>query len=170
MRIVVLSDTHMPQRAPRLPEALVREIETADALIHAGDFTSYVTFLDFKAFEKPFYAVRGNMDDGDIAHELPDQLIFDLEGKHIALTHGWGAPDDLELRVIRRLQNENPDVIIFGHSHRSVSRVHGSILVLNPGSPTDTVFAKSRSFAVLTLNPKDLAGVSSVRAEIVPLP
>jgi predicted phosphodiesterase len=36
--IAVLSDTHMPRGAHRLPERCVELISAADAIIHAGDF------------------------------------------------------------------------------------------------------------------------------------
>ena len=40
MRIAVISDTHLPRGARRLPEACVERIAAADLLLHAGDFST----------------------------------------------------------------------------------------------------------------------------------
>ena len=40
MLIAVISDTHLPRGARRLPEACVERIAAADMLLHAGDFST----------------------------------------------------------------------------------------------------------------------------------
>ena len=37
MRIVLMSDTHIPRRARDLPAPLWTEVEAADVVVHAGD-------------------------------------------------------------------------------------------------------------------------------------
>ena len=37
-RLVIVSDTHVPQRARALPEQLWQAIDEADVVIHAGDW------------------------------------------------------------------------------------------------------------------------------------
>ncbi len=39
MRLAIISDTHLPRGRRRLPEACVERLRSADAVLHAGDFT-----------------------------------------------------------------------------------------------------------------------------------
>ena len=45
MRIVVLSDTHVPRMARDIPKAVYDEIKKADLIMHAGDFVE-MSFLE----------------------------------------------------------------------------------------------------------------------------
>ncbi|MDQ3383948.1 MAG: metallophosphoesterase family protein, partial [Actinomycetota bacterium] len=38
MRLLLIADTHVPKRARRLPEQVWREVESADLVVHAGDW------------------------------------------------------------------------------------------------------------------------------------
>ena len=44
MRILVISDTHIPRAAQDLPDVIYKEIETADMIVHAGDFAEKYLF------------------------------------------------------------------------------------------------------------------------------
>ena len=96
MRLIVISDTHIPQRIKELPDILVQEINKADGIIHAGDFTSYRFYENLKSISKELYAVKGNMDDNYISTNLTDKLIIEIEGKRIGIMHGYGPPYGLE--------------------------------------------------------------------------
>ena len=39
-RIGVISDTHIPKRAPRVPNAALRLFEDVELILHAGDLSS----------------------------------------------------------------------------------------------------------------------------------
>ena len=55
----------------------------------------------------------------------------------------------IKKRVIEAFTGEEVGVIIFGHTHRAYLGWHGEVMLLNPGSPTDTLFADRRSYALL---------------------
>lgn len=152
MKIVVISDTHIPERAKELPARIVEEIKTADAVIHAGDFTSIEFFESLKSISKLLYAVRGNMDGYVVGQRLPQKLFFNLGGKNIALMHGVGAPAGLEKLLYNTFKEDKPDIIIFGHSHHALEKWVDNVLMLNPGSCTDHVFTTKRSFMVLHID------------------
>ena len=120
MNIIVLSDTHGLLR----PEAK-KPLETADAVIHAGDFGSEKSYNEIKAAinpDAPFFAVRGNNDGW--SKDLPETLEFTLGGLGFFLIHNKrGIP-----------KNISADIIIFGHSHKYFCEASGGILRLNPGS------------------------------------
>ena len=162
MRLLVLSDTHIPLRAKDLPPRVWDAVKEADLIVHAGDFTTIDLYYELKAY-KDVKAVAGNMDGPEVWTTLPEKLIFEIEGRRIGLTHGFGAPYKLEERVKKLFEGEKLDVLIFGHSHRPLVRREGDLLLLNPGSPTDTVFAKVQTFAWLEVTPQE------VRAELVQL-
>ena len=114
-RVLVISDTHIPERAKKLPEQFVKEIQPPDIILHAGDFTNLEVLEQLKKLGK-VYAVWGNMDDGNIKKLLPETEILEMEGKKIGIYHGYGALDGLEKKVYDKF-DKKLDVIVFGHSH-----------------------------------------------------
>ncbi len=148
MRIIVLSDTHIPERAEALPEEVTEAVEGADMVLHAGDFTTERALAMVRAHPN-FIGVAGNMDGPAIRRQLRELEIIELEGVRVALTHGWGAPPSLPQRLRRQLDGEAADVIVFGHSHQALNEELEGVLLFNPGSPTDSVFAPYRSYGVL---------------------
>jgi predicted phosphodiesterase len=40
MRLLLISDTHLPVRAKKLPAAVWAAVDEADVVIHAGDWVS----------------------------------------------------------------------------------------------------------------------------------
>ncbi|MDI6851742.1 MAG: metallophosphoesterase [bacterium] len=150
MKILILSDTHIPHRAKQLPKEVTDEILTCDAIIHAGDFTSLSFYQDLQLLKKPFYAVRGNMDDDELYSLLHETLVFSLEGLNIGLYHGIGAPWGIEKKVLEKFKEAaDLNLIIFGHSHKPMKKEENGIILFNPGSPTDTIFAPRRSYGIL---------------------
>jgi len=152
MKIVIISDTHIPERAEALPARIVDEIKTADAVIHAGDLTSSEFHEQLKSISKMLYAVRGNMDGYVVGQILPEKIFFNLASKNIGVMHGNGAPAGLENLTYNVFKDDKPDIIIFGHSHRALEKQKGNVLMLNPGSCTDHLFTNKRSFMILTIN------------------
>ncbi len=162
MKIVVLSDTHIPHRATDLPGPVWDAIESADLVIHAGDFTSYDFLVELRAV-KEVKGVCGNMDEYRIAEELPEKAVFELEGVRIGVIHGFGAPLGLEQRVRKRFQDDQVNLIIYGHSHKPVWKQEDGVYILNPGTPTDTLFSRKRTYAILHIQNGNIEG------EIIPI-
>jgi len=153
IRILVLSDTHIPHRAPFLPPALNAPLQDADVIVHAGDFTSHDVWMELQAYDKPVYAVFGNMDDEHLVRTLPEVQRVTLEGVSLAITHGSGAKVGLEPRVLARIGQPLPHVVIYGHSHQFRIQPMAGTWLLNPGSPTDTVYAREQTYGWILLHP-----------------
>ncbi len=149
---MVLADTHVPHRAQWVPPEVEEALEEADGVIHAGDWTGPELFEYIKGLGKPLWAVRGNMDGPPVAALLPDKLVFQIEGVRIGLTHGWGAPLGITRRVLELFEGEALSLVVHGHTHRQVLKREGNVWVLNPGSPTDTLFTRRRGFAWLLVD------------------
>ncbi len=152
MKILVISDTHIPNRAKELPKKVLDEIKGVDMVVHAGDFTSFNFYLELRALSPSLKAVRGNMDDEDIYDTLPEKLTFEVEGLKFGLTHGFGAPFGIEKRVVAMFDGSDIDLLIFGHTHRATDKVFQGIHLFNPGSPTDRLFAPRRSYGLIEVD------------------
>ncbi|WP_373231132.1 metallophosphoesterase [Cohnella sp.] len=138
MKIVVVSDTHMPRMNKKLPDRLLRELKTSDAIIHAGDWTNLSVYEALAHFA-PTYGVAGNNDGADINRKfgLRKQLVFEEVRIGIVHGHGDGKRMDTEARAIEAFKNIHLDALIYGHSHIPVHKRTAGMLIFNPGSPTD---------------------------------
>jgi uncharacterized protein len=155
MRILVISDTHIPRAAQDLPQVLYDEIKNCDMIIHAGDFSEKELY-DKLASMKKIAAVYGNMDSQDLSHILGEKKIIEIERFRIGLVHGHGAPKELMETV--RGQFNGVDAIVYGHAHEPTNIVKGGVLFFNPGTPTDTVFADVNTYGILEVTDKKIEG------------
>ena len=155
MRILVLSDTHIPKAAIDLPPQVYEEIKNVDMIFHAGDFVEKYMLDKLKDLKKT-WAVCGNMDSRELRDTLNTKEIIELGKLKIGLIHGYGAPG-LLVETVRK-EFKKVDAIIFGHSHTSTNIVKDNILFFNPGSPTDKVFAIHNSYGILEVSDKKIKG------------
>ncbi|TFJ91778.1 metallophosphoesterase family protein [Lentibacillus salicampi] len=147
MKIVVTADTHLKE-AGKLPTRLAMELQSADFIIHAGDLKSpdvYTELLEYGDVT----GVYGNIDGDDIRGHLPAKQTLDVAGFTIGVVHGHGDKKTTEKRALEAFNDDQPDVIIFGHSHIPMIRYLKKQLLLNPGSPTDKRALPYYSFAIL---------------------
>ncbi len=131
MKIGVISDTHIPKAALDLPEVIYNEFVNVDLILHAGDFVEMWVLGKLQKLA-PVKAVYGNMDMFDVREMLPPKKVIELGHYRIGLMHGWGSSNGLEERV--RSEFQNPDVIVYGHSHRPANHMKDGILFFNPGT------------------------------------
>lgn len=153
-RIGVLSDSHIPYRAKKLPSSVFKLFEPVDFIIHCGDMTTQDVIIELNAIA-PTYAVKGNMDPYDIA--LPSELIFKINDKFtFCIAHGSGDPFGLKQRLFKKFQNNKPDIIIFGHSHISENIPYNGVILFNPGSCTQGF--NGNSAGIISLNNDKITG------------
>ncbi|MCX5703026.1 MAG: metallophosphoesterase, partial [Candidatus Omnitrophica bacterium] len=145
MRIGVISDTHIPDRAKEIPQKILAEFKNVDMIVHAGDFAQLSVLNKLKSVCENIKAVRGNMDPDEIKRELPEKEVFKVGPFKVALMHGYGAPNNLIELLTSVFKDEKPDVIIFGHSHSALNEKRNGILFFNPGSATDKIFSPYNS-------------------------
>lgn len=128
MLIGVVADSHGSLAAI---QAAIEALKGASVYIHAGDYYSDGLFLARKSGIR-CYAVSGNC---DIGPRGPKELVIELGGKRIYLTHGHlhGVKYGLE-RLIDSGLKRMADVVIFGHTHVPMVDKSGGMLLFNPGS------------------------------------
>ncbi|RKP58020.1 metallophosphoesterase [Cohnella endophytica] len=155
MKIVVLSDTHMPRMNKKLPERLVRELKGADAILHAGDWTRLSVYEELAAYA-PTYGVAGNNDGEEIVRKFGLNKLLTFEGCRIGIVHGHGSVKrtGTEAHAIAAFKGVPLEAIVYGHSHIPVLKqgAEGSPLIFNPGSPTDKRKQAQYSFGIFRIS------------------
>ncbi len=157
MRVLVISDTHIPVTAAKLPPIIEKEAKMSDCCLHCGDFITYQTFEILSSWVKT-YGVCGNMDGSVIKERLPEKQLVKLADVKIGLTHGRGHPNTLLNYVQREFPDnfDEIDMFVFGHSHQTLDREIEGKIYFNPGSPTDKMFAPYCSYGILEINGKEI--------------
>ena len=149
MLIAVISDTHLPRGARRLPDACVERIASADLLLHAGDFSTIDVLRELEAIGPPVVGVHGNVDSADLRRLLPEERVVDAEGARIAMVHDAG-PRAGRLDRMRRRFGDRADVVVFGHSHLPLhEQAPDGFQILNPGSPTERRRAPTHTMGLI---------------------
>lgn len=160
MKIVVLSDTHMPKRGKSLPEPLVNELSNVDLIIHAGDWTTLDVLYQLENYA-PVIGVSGNIDPPEVNQFFGKKKVLEVITFKIGIVHGHvGKKKTTPERALEAFKGEELDVIIFGHSHIPYQEYHEGTLLFNPGSPTDKRLQKSYSFGILQIH-------DTIKAKIV---
>jgi len=162
MKIVVISDTHIPDRAAVLPEKLLHEIKNADMLIHAGDFVSLEFLEKLKSLSKKIKAVCGNMDPQEIKDVVPEKEIFKAGNFKIGVFHGSGAPHSIFELMHEEFKRDKLDIIVFGHTHSAFNVKQGDTLFFNPGSPTDKLCKDGNTYGIIEVNDEITAKILKI--------
>ena len=148
MLIAVISDTHMPRGARRLPEACIERIASADLLLHAGDLMTVEVLRELGAIGPPVAAVHGNMDSAELRRLLPAERIVEAGGVRLAMVHD-GGPRPGRLGRLRRQFGDRAAAVVFGHSHLPLhERAPDGFQIFNPGSPTERRRAPSHTMGM----------------------
>jgi putative phosphoesterase len=134
--IGVISDTHGLLR-PQVVQALAG----VELIIHAGDIGDPGILRHLERIA-PVQAVRGNIDRGAWAADLPPTRVVEV--------------GDVHLYVLHELFNLDLDptaagfaAIIFGHSHSPHLEHQNGVLFLNPGSAGPRRFTRPVTLARL---------------------
>lgn len=154
MKIGVISDTHIPDRAKDIPQEILESFKSVDMIIHAGDLVDIGVLVKLKSLCPNVKAVVGNMDPQDVKNKLPEKEIIKIGDYKIGVMHGYGSPNNLVNLMDESFKDDDLDIIIFGHSHFPVNQNKNGILYFNPGSPTDKIFSPFNSYGMIEINDK----------------
>jgi putative phosphoesterase len=139
IKIGVLSDTH-----GHLDPAIAKIFAGVDHILHGGDIGLPWLILELESIA-PVTAVIGNT---DVGLDFKETEILQLDSRKF-LVHHIVDPADPEERIKRRIIRNNPDVVIFGHTHRRFCQTVGQTLYFNPGYAGKPRFGLPRSVAIL---------------------
>lgn len=135
----VISDSHGLLR----PE-VCEHLQGVSRILHAGDVGRRQVLDQLKAIA-PVVAVRGNVDRGEWADDLPWHESLEV-GEHLVyLTH---IREEIDLDP----QAAGIELVIFGHTHSPAIDRDGSVIWFNPGSIGPRRFSLPVSMGYLHLN------------------
>ena len=141
IRIGVISDTH------DYFDPKVRDLfEGVDHIIHGGDIGLPWLIMQLEEIA-PVTAVTGNTDESGINYKETELVQL---GARKFLIHHIVDPKNLDGKLKRKIIRENPDVVVFGHTHKPFCETIGSTLYLNPGYAGKQRFELPRTVAILT--------------------
>lgn len=136
MLLGIISDTHDKLARTKIAVQMLRDAG-AEALIHCGDFVE--AHLLTACGVLPCWFVFGN-NDCDSVPELREAAddsgavclgwggVVDLAGKRIGVTHGHMTTD------LRRVLDQKPDYLLFGHTHYATEHRENGVRYINPGA------------------------------------
>ena len=133
MKIGVFGDSHIPDRADKIPDEVKKELYACDLIICTGDLTGEEVVQFVEKSGKLHKIVRGNMDHLN----LPKIESIDIEGKRIVITHSdevrpRGDNDQL-FEIAKRY---DADILLYGHTHQQDFWERNEKMFINPGSAT----------------------------------
>jgi uncharacterized protein len=129
-RIGLLSDTHSFIH-PRVYDYFA----ACDEIWHAGDIGDLATAETLAKF-KTFRAVYGNIDGADLMKVYPRDLVCQVEGVKVFMTHIGGYPGNYPKAIQDAIRIERPKLFICGHSHilKVMYDKQFECLHINPGA------------------------------------
>jgi len=157
MLIGLLSDTHIRAPGTRnnlgqlwgnvFPPQIKEAFHSVDLILHAGDIYT-LPVLEELATLAPVLAAEGDDDPFEIMNDkrVKWKQVINVEGVTIGVAHQFEAwPVDGSEKL--------PDVIVFGHLHKSSLERRDGVLWINPGSPTFPSYSyELGTVALLTVN------------------
>ena len=163
-RIGVISDTHGSFAA--LDACMIRA-GAVDGWFHLGDIASDARLLAERT-GLPVFSVLGNCDGRGVREREEDvfpkpqkrtvsERVVTVEKARIFLCHGHTLDVDFGPWTLSyRAEELNCQAALFGHTHRGELSACGSLLILNPGSPSRPRGMAKPSFAVMEIDGKDV--------------
>ncbi|MBQ8526100.1 MAG: metallophosphoesterase [Clostridia bacterium] len=129
MKLLVISDTH---RYISNAVSLIEE-HKPDVIVHLGDVAEDCDELRYIYPMKRIICVLGNNDYFNKSYPL--EVVCELGGKKFFMCHGHKYNVKYGLfAMMKRARELEADVVLFGHTHKSMCEKDGTILVMNPGS------------------------------------
>ncbi len=144
LRIGVIADTH-----GLYDRAIEPHFAGVDEILHAGDIGDKAVVRHLQRLA-PVTAVSGNVDNYE-ASGFSRRVLLRRQGITIALVHALYEKGKMNLQAQAWLNREQPDVCVFGHSHRPMLGQFGHTVLFNPGSAGPKRFSLPRGIGLLTI-------------------
>lgn len=142
--IGVISDTHGLVR-----EEVKSELASVDLIIHAGDIGKPEVIETLQAIA-PLIIIKGNIDRGAWAQDLPETQSVEIDGYRIHVIHN--------LKELNIDPADRYSVIVSGHSHIPKYATSGDVIYFNPGSVGPRRFHLPISMGKLHISEQGIEG------------
>ena len=157
-KILLISDTH-----GYIDNVILKYAKKADLVIHAGDIGD-IDVIDKLSKVSSLKAVFGNIDNAEIRSFTNENEMLNIEGFKILITHIAGKQPNYNNRLRKIINNESPDILIYGHSHilRVENDKTNDIICINPGAAGKHGFHKKRTMIRFNLNEKKIENMEII--------
>lgn len=147
-KIGIISDTHA-----YWDDKYLTYFEPCDEIWHAGDIGSMEVAERLAAF-RPFRAVYGNCDGGDLRLMYRETIRFKCEDVEVLMKHIGGYPGRYDHSILKEIMKSPPQLFISGHSHILKIKYDQSLRLLhiNPGAAGLQGWHKERTLVRLTID------------------
>ena len=142
MKLGLISDTH-GFLDPRLPQIF----RGVDHILHAGDIGPDRLLVQLETIA-PVTAVLGNTDSSNWIKLTETPTL----GGRKFLIHHIVSPRALTAELEALIKHTQPQVVLFGHTHRRFEETINNVLFINPGYSGQPKQGAERSVAVLHLD------------------
>lgn len=143
MKVGIISDTH-----GLLRESALTHLQGCELILHGGDAGTPEVLSELKKIA-PLKIVRGNVDRGAWAEEIPLTEVVEVEGKFIYMIH-----------ILQELDIDpaaaQMDMVIFGHSHKPDQYEKDGVLYFNPGSAGRRRFSLPITMAIMEIESNEI--------------
>ena len=130
--IAIISDSHIPKRAEKIPEEFHEKLEKADKTVHCGDFETQEKYENLKE-KYDIIGVKGNCD----YFEIQASQKFTESEINFGVYHGAGiTPRGHHPTLAQTAETLDVEVLFHGHTHQQEIAKHEEKILLNPGSCT----------------------------------
>lgn len=157
MKIGLLSDTHS-----YIDAEIIKQLKDCHEIWHAGDFGGKVhTELEKIA---PLKGVYGNIDSGDLRHQFPEILNYEIEGVKVLMIHIGGYPNKYNKKTKELIEKIRPQLFISGHSHicKIMRDDKNNLIHMNPGAAGRHGFHKVRTMITFEISDKKITNVKVI--------
>lgn len=129
-KIALISDSH-----GHMDTAIIDILKNVDEIWHAGDI-GQPDVLEIIPPGKRIRAITGNIDGPGLRAKYPENLIFEVKGMKVVMTHIGGIPGRYAKGVKSLIHSNQAEVFICGHSHicKVVLDQEIGCLYMNPGA------------------------------------
>jgi len=163
-RLLLMADTHVPKRAPGLPDVVWMAVDETDVVIHAGDWVELGLLEQLEDRAQTVIGVYGNNDGAELRARLPEVATETIDGVRFSVVHETGSAAQREQHC--EAAYPDTDVLVFGHSHIPWdTTTPRGLRLLNPGSPTDRRRQPHCTFMTLIVDSGEVRDVTLVELE-----
>ncbi len=141
MKIGILGDTHGNQAGIA---AAMKHFTDVDYILHTGDHHDDIGYI-LQSYGIKVLGVRGNCD-----WTGATEVIKSFGGKRILLCHGHQYNVKYSLNgIYYKGQEEEADIVVFGHTHVPLYIVENDMILFNPGSTSFPRGGSKRSCGII---------------------
>lgn len=128
MKILIVSDSHGRNTYLNM---VLDKVAPVDLLVHLGDLEGSEEYLTMIA-DCPVEMVSGN---NDYFTDIEREKVIRIGKYKVFLTHGHRYRVNYDTETIKQEALERGvDIVMFGHTHKPLIDLSGSVIAINPGS------------------------------------